>query len=121
MPAKNKYDVWSVNEDGEYHESGRAGEQSVANFEGALSTDGSEQKRGSELTIYAGLSCGTICNERTTGTPLPLSGPYSSYCKRLMKGFARLLRGKRATSLPVIVDLGDDTPESGGKSSTRNR
>jgi len=27
LAGENKYDVWSVNEDGEYHESGRAGEQ----------------------------------------------------------------------------------------------
>jgi len=26
LAGENKYDVWSVNEDGEYHESGRTGE-----------------------------------------------------------------------------------------------
>ena len=29
LAGENKYDVWSVNEDAEYHESGRAGEQSA--------------------------------------------------------------------------------------------
>jgi protoporphyrinogen oxidase len=43
LAGENKYDVWSVNEDGEYHESGRAGEQSVAEFERALRTERSEQ------------------------------------------------------------------------------
>src|ERR1700739_625107 len=38
LAGENKYDVWSVNEDGEYLESGRAGEQSVAVFKGALRT-----------------------------------------------------------------------------------
>jgi protoporphyrinogen oxidase len=42
LAGENKYDVWSVNEDGEYHESGRAGEQSVAAFERALNADRSE-------------------------------------------------------------------------------
>jgi hypothetical protein len=27
LAGENKYDVWSVNEDGEYHESGRPGER----------------------------------------------------------------------------------------------
>jgi protoporphyrinogen oxidase len=43
LAGENKYDVWSVNEDGEYHESGRAGGHSGADFAGAMSTDGSAQ------------------------------------------------------------------------------
>jgi protoporphyrinogen oxidase len=43
LAGKDKYDVWSVNEDGEYHESGRAGEQSVAGFERALNTNRNER------------------------------------------------------------------------------
>jgi protoporphyrinogen oxidase len=43
LAGENKYDVWSVNEDGEYHESGHAGEKSIADFEHALSPDRSEQ------------------------------------------------------------------------------
>jgi protoporphyrinogen oxidase len=35
LAGENKYDVWSVNEDGEYHESGRAGERSTSNLERA--------------------------------------------------------------------------------------
>jgi protoporphyrinogen oxidase len=30
LAGEQKYDIWAVNEDGEYHESGRAGEQSMA-------------------------------------------------------------------------------------------
>ena len=30
MAGENKYDIWAVNEDGEYHEAGSAGEQSAA-------------------------------------------------------------------------------------------
>ena len=30
VAGENKYDVWAVNEDAEYHEAGSAGEQSVA-------------------------------------------------------------------------------------------
>jgi protoporphyrinogen oxidase len=35
LAGENKYDVWSVNEDGEYHESGRAGERATSNLERA--------------------------------------------------------------------------------------
>jgi protoporphyrinogen oxidase len=35
LAGENKYDVWSVNEDGEYHESGRAGERPTSNLERA--------------------------------------------------------------------------------------
>lgn len=30
LAGEEKYDIWAVNEDGEYHESGRAGEQFAA-------------------------------------------------------------------------------------------
>jgi hypothetical protein len=43
LAGENRYDVWSVNEDGEYHESGRAGEQSVSTIERALRTERREQ------------------------------------------------------------------------------
>jgi len=43
LAGENKYDVWSVNEDGEYHESGRAGEQSVAALERAPRTETGQQ------------------------------------------------------------------------------
>ena len=35
LAGENKYDVWSVNEDGEYHESGLAGERTSSNLERA--------------------------------------------------------------------------------------
>jgi protoporphyrinogen oxidase len=38
VAGENKYDVWGVNEDGEYHESGSAGEQSVAAAERVAAT-----------------------------------------------------------------------------------
>jgi len=39
LAGENKYDVWSVNEDGEYHESGHAGEQTAAGAERTTATD----------------------------------------------------------------------------------
>jgi protoporphyrinogen oxidase len=39
LAGENKYDVWSVNEDGEYHESGRAGEQSGSEAERTRAVD----------------------------------------------------------------------------------
>ena len=44
LAGKNKYDVWSVNEEGEYHEAGQAGEQSANALEPATSRKGSEHK-----------------------------------------------------------------------------
>ncbi len=41
--GENKYDVWSVNEDGEYHESGHAGEQFQNDLEQAACINGSKQ------------------------------------------------------------------------------
>lgn len=43
LAGRNKYDVWSVNEDGEYHESGRAGEKHPNDLEQATHTSGTEQ------------------------------------------------------------------------------
>ena len=45
LAGENKYDVWSVNEDGEYHESGRAGEQFENVPEQAGCINGSEQNK----------------------------------------------------------------------------
>jgi protoporphyrinogen oxidase len=36
LAGQRKYDVWAVNEDGEYHESGAAGAQSASGFKNAL-------------------------------------------------------------------------------------
>jgi hypothetical protein len=33
LAGENKFDVWSVNEDGEYHEAGHAGEQTASGAE----------------------------------------------------------------------------------------
>jgi protoporphyrinogen oxidase len=44
LAGKNKYDVWSVNEEGEYHEAGQAGEQSTNALEPATSRKESEHK-----------------------------------------------------------------------------
>jgi len=45
LAGENKYDVWSVNEDGEYHESGRAGEQFENDLEQAACIGGTEQDK----------------------------------------------------------------------------
>jgi protoporphyrinogen oxidase len=45
LAGENKYDVWAVNEDGEYHESGHAGEQSRNDSEQAAWIGGSEQDK----------------------------------------------------------------------------
>jgi protoporphyrinogen oxidase len=45
LAGENKYDVWSVNEDGEYHESGHAGEQSANDLEQPACINGSEQDK----------------------------------------------------------------------------
>ena len=45
LAGENKYDVWSVNEDGEYHESGRAGEQFENGLEQAIRMNGNEQDK----------------------------------------------------------------------------
>jgi len=42
LAGENKYDVWSVNEDGEYHESGRAGERPANSLIPAIPRNGSE-------------------------------------------------------------------------------
>jgi protoporphyrinogen oxidase len=43
LAGENRYDVWSVNEDGEYHESGWAGEQPASIIERALRTESIEE------------------------------------------------------------------------------
>ena len=43
LAGENKYDVWSVNEEGEYHESGRPGEQSANGRTPDSPGNGSEQ------------------------------------------------------------------------------
>jgi protoporphyrinogen oxidase len=43
LAGENKYDVWSVNEDGEYHEAGRAGENAMNGLEPAIDKAGSER------------------------------------------------------------------------------
>ena len=43
LASTNKYDIWSVNEDGEYHESGHAGAQHRNDLEQATHTGGTEQ------------------------------------------------------------------------------
>jgi hypothetical protein len=45
LAGENKYDVWSVNEDGEYHESGQAGERFGNDLEQAPCINGSEQDK----------------------------------------------------------------------------
>jgi len=45
LAGENKFDVWSVNEDGEYHEAGRAGEQFANDLEQAACINGSEQDK----------------------------------------------------------------------------
>jgi protoporphyrinogen oxidase len=39
LAGENKFDVWSVNEDGEYHESGRAGEQAASGGKQTMTPD----------------------------------------------------------------------------------
>jgi protoporphyrinogen oxidase len=38
LAGEKKYDIWAVNEDGEYHEAGEAGEQSTGNWKRAIAT-----------------------------------------------------------------------------------
>jgi protoporphyrinogen oxidase len=38
LTGEKKYDIWAVNEDGEYHESGEAGEQSTGDWKKAAAT-----------------------------------------------------------------------------------
>jgi len=45
LANENKYDVWSVNEDGEYLEAGRAGEQFANDLEQAACINGSEKDK----------------------------------------------------------------------------
>jgi protoporphyrinogen oxidase len=45
LAGENKYDVWSVNEGGEYLEAGQAGEQFANDLEQAACIDGSEQDK----------------------------------------------------------------------------
>jgi protoporphyrinogen oxidase len=53
LAGENKFDVWSVNEDGEYHESGRAGQQSGGDAKHSRDVDKNFDDRPS---LPAGLS-----------------------------------------------------------------
>ena len=43
LAGENKYDAWSVNEDGEYHESGGTGERPTDNLTRAIPRNASER------------------------------------------------------------------------------
>jgi protoporphyrinogen oxidase len=45
LAGENKYDVWSVNEDGKYHEAGHAGEQFANDLEQGACINGSEKDK----------------------------------------------------------------------------
>jgi hypothetical protein len=53
LAGENKFDVWSVNEDGEYHEAGQAGEQTASGTKRTTTPDANSDDCSS---IRAGIS-----------------------------------------------------------------
>jgi protoporphyrinogen oxidase len=56
LAGENKFDVWSVNEDAEYHEAGQAGEQSASDAKRTASPDKNDKNSDDCSSIRAGLS-----------------------------------------------------------------
>jgi protoporphyrinogen oxidase len=56
LAGENKFDVWSVNEDAEYHEAGQAGEQSASGAKRTTPPDKNDKNSDDCSSIRAGIS-----------------------------------------------------------------